>query len=284
MDGGGRGYTTDNTGSWGSYDPKHHVPLARRLALLGYHDKWISNIFGIGLKTLQTWLADHPLLRQALVNGRDLADSRVAEALYKRAIGFTSPDGTYYPPNVRACVYWLNNRQGTKWRSIVHAEFTAKYNGGDKVIEGTIVAAPVEAMEAYREMLAAGEIHDPDGEQPGGEQPVVNNLANPVKTALNNPRQGHNRAGASYAAMRSVGSPHCFYWVYFTPSRTSPAWGYTWGARAHIYTPVELVHRLVHPLNSTTCSTVPRGKCSGCHAAGAYPGARTRRCAGLDRV
>ena len=59
-----------------------------------------------------------------------VADARGARCLYQRAVGHehkvertvwhlgkarTVDDTLYYPPDVRACIFWLRNRQPQHW-------------------------------------------------------------------------------------------------------------------------------------------------------------------------
>jgi hypothetical protein len=62
---------------------------AYKLALLGATDKQIANVMGIGLSTLDLWKRTKPEFRLALQRGKLEADANIAEALYKRAHGFT---------------------------------------------------------------------------------------------------------------------------------------------------------------------------------------------------
>ena len=64
--------------------------------------------------------------RLAIARGKDPADARMAVSLYERGVGFTGPDGRYYPPDVNAASLWLRNRQPHLWRDRVEHE----HNGG----------------------------------------------------------------------------------------------------------------------------------------------------------
>jgi hypothetical protein len=74
----------------------------------------------------------HPDFCQALKAGKKVADDRVENALYRRAVGF-SHDGVkifcdkdngvtqvpfmeQYPPDTTACIFWLKNRRREEWR------------------------------------------------------------------------------------------------------------------------------------------------------------------------
>ena len=73
----------------------------------------------------------HALLHQYLKEGRELADYRVENALYKAATGYYSiekkyiktQDGieeveveVYHPPSVAALIFWLKNRKPDTWK------------------------------------------------------------------------------------------------------------------------------------------------------------------------
>ena len=66
----------------------------------------IAGRMGIGRSTLYTWRKKYPQIDQALRKGRDLVDYQVEQALLDRALG----------GDLRAQMYWLNNRRGDKWQ------------------------------------------------------------------------------------------------------------------------------------------------------------------------
>jgi hypothetical protein len=113
------------------YKPEF-VELAYRYALLGATEVELAEAFGVTRNGFQKWLVRYPELREAVVKGRDVADSRVAQSLYHRALGYTHPEEIvkfdregnelraqtvkHYAPDVVACIFWLKNRQRDKWR------------------------------------------------------------------------------------------------------------------------------------------------------------------------
>jgi len=77
-------------------------------------------------------VSSRPIIR-VIANGRLAADAHVAEALYRRACGYSHdavkifmPSGAsepvyahytkHYPPDTKAALRWLMNRQPDKWR------------------------------------------------------------------------------------------------------------------------------------------------------------------------
>lgn len=110
-----------------------YAEQARRLAMLGLTDAEMAEFFSVSERTLNTWKKAHPDFLQSLKAGKIEADTHVATGLYQSAIGGhvvtetreqEGPDGSItrttdtkqVPPNVTAQVFWLKNRQPTRWR------------------------------------------------------------------------------------------------------------------------------------------------------------------------
>jgi hypothetical protein len=104
---------------------------AYKLCLLGAIDADMADFFGIGEATINRWKLAHPEFRESIKRGKMNADANVAEALHKRAIGYSHPDvhisnyqgeititniTKHYPPDTAAMIFWLKNRQPDKWR------------------------------------------------------------------------------------------------------------------------------------------------------------------------
>ena len=66
----------------------------------------IAGRMGIGRSTLYNWRKKYPQIDQALRKGRELVDYQVEQALLDKALG----------GDLRAQMYWLNNRRGDKWQ------------------------------------------------------------------------------------------------------------------------------------------------------------------------
>jgi len=75
----------------------------------------------------------YPEFRESITRGKIQADAHVAEALYRRACGYShpavkiflpsrgsepiyAPYTQHYPPDTKAALRWLMNRQPAKWR------------------------------------------------------------------------------------------------------------------------------------------------------------------------
>lgn len=100
-----------------------------QLCLLGHNDTEIADVLGIPLHRFNSWKKYKPFL-EAYNAGKDRADARVVESLYKRATGMEYFEEEarffkgeprvqmvrrYLPPDVNAADKWLQRRQPKKW-------------------------------------------------------------------------------------------------------------------------------------------------------------------------
>jgi hypothetical protein len=97
-----------------SYKPEY-PEQATQLCRLGATDAELAKFFDVALSTFHKWKLDHPEFSDALKEGKELSDARVAHALYTRATGYEK-DGKHIPPDTTACIFWLKNRRKDKWR------------------------------------------------------------------------------------------------------------------------------------------------------------------------
>jgi hypothetical protein len=101
-----------------------------KLASLGLIDTEIASILGVCEKTLNVY-KKKPEFLQAIKKGKDKADAKVIESLYRRATGYEHkedkifqhngepvivPTTKHYPPDVTAMIFWLKNRRSKYWR------------------------------------------------------------------------------------------------------------------------------------------------------------------------
>ncbi len=126
------------------FDPKF-AEQATKLCALGATDREVADFFEVTEATLNTWKHQHPEFLEALKLGKEPADQRVEQSLYRKACGYTQDDlhfsayegevtATPYvkhvPPDTTACIFWLKNRRPDLWRERV--EMTGK-DGKDLV-------------------------------------------------------------------------------------------------------------------------------------------------------
>lgn len=114
---------------------EEYAEQAYKICLLwGGTDKELANYFGVGVSTITNWKKAHPEFMDCLTAGKDAADANVAASLYQRACGYSHPDThvavingkvvttplvKHHPPDTKAAMHWLHNRQPTHWRNRV---------------------------------------------------------------------------------------------------------------------------------------------------------------------
>ncbi len=86
----------------------------------------IAGQMGISIRTFYKWQKKYPQIAKAVRKGRETVDYQVEQALLDKALG----------GDLKAQMYWLNNRRGDKWQ----ANPKEKQEGGE---EGTTVIVDV---------------------------------------------------------------------------------------------------------------------------------------------
>ena len=125
-----------------AYQPQF-AEQAFKLCLLGATDRQMADIFGVSEQTLNAWKVEHPDFLESLARGKTAADAKVAESLYKRALGYShsavkvfmpagaeapvyAPYTEHYPPDTQAASWWLKNRHPDMWRDRQEHELSGK--------------------------------------------------------------------------------------------------------------------------------------------------------------
>lgn len=129
------------------YTPSIHVPLVLWMARSGLTAQEMADELEISKETLYQWGKRDEQIKKAMRAGRDWFDAAVEDRLFRNATGFNTssvseewavdPDTgekilvkqhvtkTEHPPNVTAQIFWLKNRQPTKWRDKHEVDLTA---------------------------------------------------------------------------------------------------------------------------------------------------------------
>lgn len=132
----------------------------------GYTDKRLAKHFKIGKDTLYWWKREFPEFSESIKRGKNEFDSREVEcSLLKRALGFKEDDvhischkgevietpiKKYFPPDVTALIFWLVNRNPSRWkRSPDGQESPVQINTEKLTIE--------EVKQAIKESEEAGD-------------------------------------------------------------------------------------------------------------------------------
>ena len=135
-----------HTGRKGYWKPEMKEQTFR-LCLLGLTNDELATFFGVSIGTIAYWAQHNQAFQEATLEGRQNADSKVARALYHRAIGCTITENhiTYnedkqmiiipvekqLPPDPFSCIKWLSIRQREKWADIQKTELS--YNGSIRI-------------------------------------------------------------------------------------------------------------------------------------------------------
>jgi hypothetical protein len=108
------------------------VEQGYKLALLGLTEEQIADVFGVHVASIAAWVKWHPAFGKALREGKIIADSEVAAALYERAKGYSheavkifmppgakepvyAPYVEHYAPDTSAALGWLKARHKDLW-------------------------------------------------------------------------------------------------------------------------------------------------------------------------
>lgn len=117
---------------------------AKKLCLLGLGDKELAKAFGVDVTTIEYWKKERPGFKEALRAGKQEADTKVVNALYEKAVGYSHKEtkvflfqgdiitqeiDKIYPPDTTACLFWLKNRTRhliDPWSDVTKHEITGK--------------------------------------------------------------------------------------------------------------------------------------------------------------
>lgn len=115
------------------------VEQARKLATLGATDREAAEFFDVNEATLHRWKHEHPEFCESLKVGKEQADARVEQSLYRRALGYSHdavkilqyegapvvvPFVEHYAPDTTAAIFWLKNRKPAEWRDAQQREMS----------------------------------------------------------------------------------------------------------------------------------------------------------------
>jgi hypothetical protein len=107
------------------------VEQARKLAFLGATDREMAEFFEVSESTFNLWKHEHPELSESAKLGKEAADARVEQSLYRKAVGYSYDSEKVFqfggqivraavvehvPPSDTAMIFWLKNRRRDQWR------------------------------------------------------------------------------------------------------------------------------------------------------------------------
>lgn len=127
---------------------KEFIEQARKLAALGATDREAAEFFDVDERTLHRWKHENSEFCQSLKVGKETADNRVEQSLYRRALGYshdavkimsyegqviTEPFTEHYPPDTTAAIFWLKNRKPDQWRDKTEQDINLKGDLADRI-------------------------------------------------------------------------------------------------------------------------------------------------------
>ena len=121
--------TVNKRGRPCDYRADYHPDITFRLCSLGLTDADLAFAFDVSEVTINNW-KKYKAFASSLKRGKMVADSTVAQSLYRRAVGYERHEKSqievmagegvremrnvetikYFPPDVQACEIWLRNR------------------------------------------------------------------------------------------------------------------------------------------------------------------------------
>lgn len=131
-----------------SYKPEY-PDLARKFCLLGATNDDLARSFEVSPATIDKWIAEIPEFSGSIKEGREVADAKVAESLYRRACGYSNPHAVkifmpagatepvyatfteHYPPDTAAAFIWLKNRRKQDWRDKSEVDVTHHHDASN---------------------------------------------------------------------------------------------------------------------------------------------------------
>jgi transcriptional regulator with XRE-family HTH domain len=132
----------------------------------GFTDAEVAQALDVTNRTVQNWKKEEPEFFHTIKRDKGVADIRVEEALYERAIGYQHPDTDikaiggaivttdiikHYAPDPTSMIFWLKNRMPDKWRE----KSETKFGIDSETAELILAALPPEYAKAVKEKLMA---------------------------------------------------------------------------------------------------------------------------------
>lgn len=128
----------------------------------GLTDADISHNIGISVRTLIDWKRRYPAINACLKNSKDLADTIVENALFRKATGYKTKEVSYkadsdgnlvpvsavekeVPPDTTAQIFWLKNRRPDLWRDR-RKETESDTQSGGVVVLPEVVADAIKTI------------------------------------------------------------------------------------------------------------------------------------------
>jgi len=146
----GNKHAKGNTGGRPTLYKQEYNQYAYKLCLLGAMDAELADFFNVEESTINNWKKDHKEFLESIKRGKIQADAEVASKLFHRAKGYDHPEDKifndqgfpliipttkHYPPDTTAAIFWLKNRQPSKWRDKTEIDLKANVSLSDLDVE-----------------------------------------------------------------------------------------------------------------------------------------------------
>jgi hypothetical protein len=148
---------TFNSMAKSKYDAETFPQLAEGFARMGMIDTEIAAALSISHDTLYRYQHKYPEFSEAMKRGKFPANIQVEAAALKRAIGFEYDEvmeeternpktgrmvvtkrrktRKFIPPDTAAFIYWLNNRDPDRWKSLRHQEVRSEHKSVWEIVK-----------------------------------------------------------------------------------------------------------------------------------------------------
>ena len=140
--------------------------MVYELSLLGLKDDKMMECFGVTKACFNWWKKNIEEFRASYVSGKDIADAKVAKALFERACGYSHEETRvhfdkfgavsehtvmkHYPPDTAAATNWLKLRQKENWKDNDAIDLNL-HHSKLKPLSSLFDDAPEEAPDAETE-------------------------------------------------------------------------------------------------------------------------------------
>ena len=153
-----------------SYRPQF-AKQAKELCERGATNGELARFFYVAVSTIKLWGLQYEEFSAAVRLGKEIADERVEQALFDRAIGYDYDSGTgrnrtirHMPPDVGAIKVWLYNRRPDRWRDKIEVTQTGTLSDLPSIeIKKRLVAKMIEWGLVPKENVPPELLPLPDG-------------------------------------------------------------------------------------------------------------------------
>lgn len=152
---------------WDELEIEKKLPQIEAWYKEGAIDKDVAKFLGVSHNVFYKWKREFQEFSDTLKRGKSLPDTKVENALYQRAIGYSHPDIhlsvwqgkvietefiKHYPPDPTSMIFWLKNRKPEEWRDKQDIDLNIR----KRVEEELADMKDDEVIEAARQVVLDG--------------------------------------------------------------------------------------------------------------------------------